>query len=465
MKISFMGAARTVTGSRHLLQVNGKKVLLDCGMFQDKGSDNQDRNQHFGFDPASVDYVILSHAHIDHSGCLPRLVKQGFSGPIYATPATIDLCTVMLADSAHIQENDIAFINKKRKAQGRKLLHPIYDLDDVRETLKLFVPVHYREFHTIEKGISFRFTDAGHILGSAAVHLELTENGKTTRLTFTGDIGRYHDLILKEPEPFPQADYIIAESTYGDRLHDTSDDATQRLLDTVMRTCVEKRGKLLIPAFSLGRTQEIVYTLNCLWNENKLPRVKVFVDSPLSMNATEIMRRHSDNFNASILNCMESDPDPFGFSGLEYIHEVEESKALNNLNEPCIIISASGMLEAGRIKHHVMNNIGDPNCTILLVGYCPPHTLGGQLLARKPYVRIFGREFEVRAEVDSIGSYSAHADYEEMIRYLSCQNKKEVKGIYLVHGEPPVQEKYREHLLDAGFHHVEIPDQGSHCEL
>ncbi|TND10082.1 MAG: putative exonuclease of the beta-lactamase fold involved in RNA processing [Bacteroidetes bacterium] len=460
-----MGAARTVTGSRHLVHVNGKKILLDCGMFQDKGSDNQDRNQHFGFDPASVDYVILSHAHIDHSGCLPRLVKDGFSGPIFATPATIDLCAVMLADSAHIQENDVAYINKKRKARGQKLLKPIYTEDDVLETMKLFVPVHYREIHTIEKGISFRFTDAGHILGSAAVHLELKENNQTVHLTFTGDIGRYHDLILKSPETFPQADYIIAESTYGDRLHDATEDAMQSLLDVVKQTCVEKQGKLIIPAFSLGRTQEIVYTLNMLWNEGKLPRIKVFVDSPLSVNATEIMRQHSDNFNDEVLRSMQADPDPFGFSGLEYIHEVEDSKALNNYRGPCIIISASGMLEAGRIKHHVMNNIGDLNNTILLVGYCPPHTLGGQLLARKPYVKIFGKEFEVRAEVTTIGSYSAHADYKEMIQYLSCQDKQKVKKIFLVHGEPPVQEKYREHLKDVGFHHVEIPDQGSRHEL
>lgn len=465
MHVRFMGAARTVTGSRHLLTVNGKNILLDCGMFQDKGSDNAERNAHFGFKPSEVDAVILSHAHIDHSGCLPRLVQDGFRGPIYCTPATLDLCKVMLADSAHIQENDVAWLNKKRAAAGRKLLKPLYTIADVDETLKLLVPVNYHQQFSIDKGITFHFTDAGHILGSAAVHVDLEEKGKKVKLTFTGDIGRYHDLILKSPETFRQADYLIAESTYGDRLHDTSVDAADILQKTVYNTCVEKKGKLIIPAFSLGRTQEIVYTLNNLWNESKLPRIKVYVDSPLSVNATDIMKKHPETFNDDIRKIMQRDPDPFGFNGLVYIHDVEESKALNMHHEPCIIISASGMLEAGRIKHHVLNNIGDPRNTILMVGYCTPRSLGGQLLAGNKEVKIFGKEYEVKAEVATIGSYSAHGDYKEMISFLSCQDPAKVNTVFLVHGEPPVQEKYREHLRDVGFHHVEIPDQGSLCEL
>lgn len=465
MHVRFMGAARTVTGSRHLLHVNDKNILLDCGMFQDRGADNNDRNQHFGFNPMHLHAVILSHAHIDHSGCLPRLVKDGFRGPIYATPATVDLCRVMLTDSAHIQESDVEYLNKKRRKTGKKELKPLYTVDDVEQTLQQLVEVPYHQMYNVADGIAFHFTDAGHILGSAAIHLQLEENKKKTKLTFTGDIGRYHDLILKAPENFPQADYIICESTYGDRLHDATADAAKQLQDVIYNTCVEKKGKVLIPAFSLGRTQEIVYTLNSLWNEGKLPRVKVFVDSPLSLNATGIMAKHPENYNLDILDSMKNDPDPFGFSTLDYVENVAESKALNNLQEPCIIISASGMIEAGRIKHHVFNNIGDERNTLLMVGYCSPGSLGGRLLAGEKQVKIFGRPVEVRAEIISIGSYSAHADYTEMLQFLDCQKTEQVKKIFLVHGELPSQEKFRERLIEKGFADVVIPEQGSAEQL
>lgn len=461
MHVRFMGAARTVTGSRHLLHVNDKNILLDCGMFQDRGADNNDRNQHFGFNPMHLHAVILSHAHIDHSGCLPRLVKDGFRGPIYATPATVDLCRVMLTDSAHIQESDVEYLNKKLRKTGKKELKPLYTEDDVIQTMQQFVAVPYHQLYNVTEGVVFHFTDAGHILGSAAVHLQLEENKKKVKLTFSGDIGRYHDLILKAPENFPQADYIICESTYGDRLHDATADAAKQLQAVIYNTCVEKKGKVLIPAFSLGRTQEIVYTLNNLWNEGKLPRVKVFVDSPLSLNATGIMARHPENYNLDILDSMQNDPDPFGFSTLNYVENVAESKALNNLKEPCIIISASGMIEAGRIKHHVFNNIGDERNTLLMVGYCSPGSLGGRLLAGEKQVKIFGRPVEVRAEIISIGSYSAHADYTEMLQFLDCQKTDQVKKIFLVHGELPSQEKFRERLIEKGFADVVIPEQGS----
>jgi metallo-beta-lactamase family protein len=458
MHVRFMGAARTVTGSRHLLHVNDKNILLDCGMYQDKGADNNDRNLHFGFNPMHIHAVILSHAHIDHSGCLPRLVRDGFRGPIYATPATIDLCQVMLTDSAHIQESDVEYINKKRRKDGKKELKPLYTEDDVIQTMEQFVAVPYHQLYNVAEGVTFHFTDAGHILGSTAVHLQLEENGKKVKLTFTGDIGRYHDLILKAPEHFPQADYIISESTYGDRLHEATADAAKQLQDVIYNTCVEKKGKVLIPAFSLGRTQEIVYTLNNLWNEGKLPRVKIFVDSPLSMNATNIMAKHPESFNLDILDSMKNDPDPFGFSTLNYIENVEQSKALNNLHEPCIIISASGMIEAGRIKHHVLNNISDERNTILMVGYCSPGSLGGRLVAGEKQVHIFGKPADVRAEVVSIASYSAHADYNEMLEFLSCQDASKVKKVFLVHGELPAQEKFKERLQEKGFATVVIPE-------
>jgi metallo-beta-lactamase family protein len=460
-----MGAARTVTGSRHLLHVNGKNILLDCGMFQDKVSIKADRNLHFGFDPHKIDYVILSHAHIDHSGCLPRLVKDGFRGKIFSSPATLDLCVIMLADSAHIQESDAKWKNKKRIADGQKLVEPLYEQKDVDQTMKLFVSVPYNEIFEIEPGIRFQYTDVGHIIGSAAIHLELTENKRTVHLTFSGDIGRYHDLILKEPQTFPQSDYIICESTYGDRLHDTTEDAAMKLLEAVRHTCLEKKGKLLIPAFSLGRTQEIVYTLDRMRTNHLLPKIPVYVDSPLSTNATDIMRHHPENFNPDILQYMKIDSDPFGFAELTFIRDVEKSKALNNLHEPCIIISASGMLEAGRIKHHVKNNIGDERNTILMVGYCAAHTLGRALMNGDKKVRIFGNYYEVKADVISLHSYSAHADYKEMLRFLDCQDKKKVKNVFLVHGELPVQEHWKKTLLQSGFSTVSIPDYGEKIEI
>ena len=315
MHIKFMGAARNVTGSRHLIHCNGKNILLDCGMFQDKVSKQEGLNEDFQFDVTIVDYMILSHAHIDHSGCIPRLVKLGFRGPIFATPATIDLCAIMLTDSARIQESDVNYKNRKLQSQGRPLLKPIYTEADVERAMKLFMPVTYNKIHEIAEGIRFQFSDAGHIIGSAAVHLELSEDkSKTTKyISFTGDIGRYHDLLLKEPQTFPQADYILCESTYGDRLHEESGDAAKILLQIVKHTCLEKKGKLLIPAFSLGRTQEIVYTLDRMRTNGQLPKIPVYVDSPLSVSATEIMRRYANAFNNDILNYMETDPDPFGF--------------------------------------------------------------------------------------------------------------------------------------------------------
>jgi metallo-beta-lactamase family protein len=341
----------------------------------------------------------------------------------------------------------------------------LYTEKDVKQLLQQFEPVPYLKEQKVAEGVSFNFTDAGHILGSAAVHLDLKENNRNVKLSFTGDVGRFHDLILREPQPFPQADVILCESTYGNRLHDTTDDAATLLLGAVRHTCLEKKGRLLIPAFSLGRTQEIVYTLDRLRSSGLLPRIPVYVDSPLSVNATAIMRKHPENFNSEILTYMQSDDDPFGFNGLEYVQDKSRSIALNDQLQPCIIISASGMLEAGRIKHHVAHSIEDKRNTILFVGYCAPGTLGGKLMDGAKEVRIFGRPFAVRAEVMKISSYSGHADYNELISFLSCQNPDKVKQIYLVHGELTAQQSFAERLKKEGYAHVNIPAWGEKAEI
>ncbi len=466
MILSIKGAAKNVTGSKHLITTNkGKKILLDCGLYQNSAKDNEELNRHFGFNPADIDAVILSHAHIDHSGNLPLLVKQGFTGKIYATPATRDLCEIMLLDSAHIHESDIVFINKRRLKAGKSPLKPLYTVKDAGKCMKHFYPIPYNNEFIINEEVSFSFTDAGHILGSAVINLSLQEENKTIKLCYTGDIGRPNDLIIKAPEHFPQADYIICESTYGNRLHDDAALAGEKLLQIVRDTCITRKGKLLIPAFSLGRTQEIVYTLDCLKTQGLLPPVKVFVDSPLSMNATEIMRKYSDSFNDTIKHYMEKDDDPFGFNNLVYVQDAEESKALNDYKEPCIIISASGMMEAGRIKHHLHNNIGKENCTLLIVGFVPPNSLGHRLLRGDKQVKIFGEVHDVKINIAAINSYSAHADYNEMIQFLSCQRKQKIKKIFLVHGNEDVMYDFKINLMEAGFNNIEIPDLDSFYEL
>ena len=457
MRIQFFGAARTVTGSKHLLTTEkGTKILLDCGMFQ--GIHTDDFNRNFGFNPSEIDYVLLSHAHIDHSGLLPRLVKQGFSGPIYCTPATLDLCKIMLLDSAHIQERDLDRVNRRRRNQSRTQLEPLYDTDDVEKTVQQMKAVPYRSVFFIgEERIEVSFTDTGHILGSAAIHLTLPDEGTFKRLTFTGDIGRPNDKILRNPEPFDQADYIICEATYGDRLHENQADTNKHLLYVVQKTCVERKGKLIIPAFAVDRTQELIYALDQLSSAGLLPRIPVYIDSPLAIRATKVMKEHDDCFNPSILNYIEKDGDAFAFPNLHYISEVAESKALNDTDEPCVIISASGMAEAGRIKHHIRNNIENPNNTLLLVGYAGPHTLAGQLRSGNKEVTIFGEVLEVKAQVEVMHSFSGHGDYQEMLDFLSCQKPERVRKVFLVHGEYEAQIGFKYKLHAAGFTHIEIP--------
>lgn len=466
MKLEFLGAAREVTGSKHLITTKkGTKILLDCGMYQGKGLETDEMNRDLGFDPKEIDFLILSHAHIDHSGLIPYIYKLGFNGTVLCTPATRDLCSIMLADAGRIQESDTNTFNKKRQSQGLPPVEPIYTLADAQACMHCFISVPYHKQFVIEGEVSVEFFDAGHILGSAMTYLEIKEGRRKIRLGYTGDIGRYDKRILKDPEPFPQVDYLIMESTYGDRLHTTLDNAEQELLMAVLDTCTKKRGKLIIPSFAIGRAQEIIYALDRLRNAKLLPDIDCFVDSPLSVNATNIMRLHTECFNDEISEYMKTDPDPFGFDRLQYIQSVEASKALNVRNKTCIIISASGMMEAGRVKHHLANNIDNPKTTILCVGYCEPKTLGAKIMRGDKSVSIFGRQYEVRADLRRIDSYSGHGDYNEIINYIGCQEKRRLKKIFLVHGEAETQEHFRDTLNKRGYKRVDIPERGETVEL
>jgi metallo-beta-lactamase family protein len=462
MQIKFLGAAREVTGSKHLIELeNGKKILLDCGMYQGKGMETESMNRNLGFNPEEIDFLLLSHAHIDHSGLIPYIVKLGFRGTIITTHATRDLCSIMLADCGKIQEHDTEMHNRKRARQKLPLIEPIYTKADAEEAMKFFIGVPYGKSFRVMKGVSVTFTNTGHMLGSGVVNLKIKEGEKVTRIAFTGDVGRPVNRILRPPQAFPQADYVICESTYGDRLHENRAEAENKLLDIIKKTCIEKKGKLIIPSFSVGRTQEVIYSLNNFYNEGKLPKLKVYVDSPLSVNATNIFRLHRECFNDEMLKVMETDPDPFGFNDLYYIQQVEDSKKLNDTTEPCIIISSSGMMEAGRVKHHLANSISNPKNTVLAVGYCSPKTLGARILRGDTEVSIFGTIYPVKAEIERIDSYSGHADYGELIKFLECQDKAALKKLILVHGEYKAQEFFNERLKEAGFTEIFIPELGN----
>lgn len=466
MKISFHGAARTVTGSKHLIQLDNKEViLLDCGLFQGMGRDTDSLNATFGFDAAKVDYVILSHAHIDHSGLLPKLVKEGFTGAIYCTPGTKALAEILLEDSAMIQRDDAKYGNKRRAKQGLPPIEPLYDIEDVNLTIPLLKAVDYNTPTKISDSVEVLFTDAGHIIGSAAVSLKIKNGENTESLTFSGDIGRYRDMILRSPAEFPHADYIIIESTYGDKLHDLIHTTPDDLLKWIESTCVEHKGNLIIPAFSVGRTQEILFELNQLSLEKRLPHIPIYVDSPLSMEATEVLKKFPKYFNKKIQKILEVDDDPFDFEGLRYIKSVEESKALNEDLHPKVIISASGMADAGRVKHHIKNNISNAKNTILLVGYCEPHSLGGRLMNGAKEVKIYSEQYEVVGKVGSIRSMSAHGDYEDLMQFLACQNPDLVKQVFVVHGEAEVQDHFAEKLRKKGFKEVHAPEMHESFDL
>lgn len=466
MKLSFHGAARNVTGSKHLITLTkGTKILLDCGMFQGMGDETDEMNEEFGFNPAEVNYLVLSHAHIDHCGLIPKLVAEGFKGPIFCTAPTMDLARILLLDSAKIQMQDAEYSNKHRQRKGLPLIHPLYTDDDAIAALSFFKIVDYKTEHRIDDDVVLFFTDAGHIVGSAAVHLTITEDGHRQQISFSGDVGGYDDMLLRAPEVFPQADYILLESTYGDSLHKDLEPTAAQLGEIIRHTCVVKGGKVIIPAFSVGRTQEVIYALNSLDLKGTLPDVNYYIDSPLSEKATQVLKDHPGVYNPEVKEVQKTDHDIFNFKGLKFIQSVEESKALNNDPRPCVIISASGMAEAGRVKHHIKNNIGNQKNTILMVGYCEPRSLGGRLIAGQPVVSIFGEEYDVRAEVRSIKSMSAHGDYEDLLKFVSCQDPAKVKTIFLVHGEYDVQQNFREKLLEKGFKNVVIPQRHQSADL
>lgn len=463
MTIQFLGAANEVTGSKHLITTkSGKRILLDCGMYQGKGMETDAANRDLGFDPKQIDCVVLSHAHIDHSGLLPYIYKLGFRGDIISTPATRDLCAIMLQDTAFIQAQDVRWYNKKMDRLHKPKVQPLYDYNHVEQCMHHFVTVEYGRRFRLCDGVFLTFTNSGHMLGSAICSLEIQEDGEWKRIAYTGDIGRAKSHILCSPVPFPQCDYLICESTYGDRLHDDSLVSEEELLGVVESTCVYKKGKLLIPSFSVGRTQEIVYVLDRLYNDGRLPRIPVYVDSPLSVNATQIFRMYTDELNEDVQDDMRFDDDPFGFNTLRYITDINESKALNNNPNPCIIISVSGMLEAGRIKHHVANHISDPSTTILIVGYCTPTSLGARI--QNPdlkWISIFGYDRKIKAQITKIEGFSGHGDYKEMIDYLTRSlNVEAVRRTFIVHGELAAQDAYKDHLYEAGFRNIEHPEKG-----
>ena len=459
MKITFHGAAQTVTGSKHLIEfANGKKVLLDCGLFQGLGRETDKLNRFFGFDPSQVDAMILSHAHIDHAGLIPKLVAEGFRGTIWCTPATRELAMVLLEDSAQIQEDDIRYTNKRRKQLNQPLLQPLYSKEQAAASFDYFSTVEYNTWFPVVEGVEAQFTDAGHIIGSAAVHVKYTSaTGQSQQLTFSGDIGRYRDAILRSPAPIPPADVIVMESTYGNKLHPMHTATPEMLLEWIESICIQKKGKLIVPAFSVGRTQELLYQLNQLELERRLPPIPYYVDSPLSIEATEIVKRYPSYFNQTIQKVMESDQDPFDFPGLRYIRTVDESKQLNFINGPMVIISASGMADAGRVKHHISNNIEHSRNGILFTGYCEPHSLGGRLLAGQKEVSIYGVAHEVHAQIGAIPSMSAHGDYEDLCQWLSTQNPGAVNHLFLVHGEYEVQQDFAQRLRKKGFPLIDIP--------
>ncbi|NLI72546.1 MAG: MBL fold metallo-hydrolase [Bacteroidales bacterium] len=469
MKIKFLGATREVTGSKILITTDeGKKILLDCGLFQGKGLETDAKNRNIGIDPSELHHIILSHAHIDHSGLIPYFYKLGFRGSIICTNATRNLCSIMLPDSGHIQELDAKWFNKKQAKKKLPFIQPIYTVNDAENSMKLFIGVDYDRRFYINDKINVKFTNTGHMLGSSVVNLEINENGKKVRLAYTGDIGRPSNRILKPPVPFPQCDYLITESTYGDRIHEQMTEVEKEFYDIIHDTCVVRKGKLIIPSFAIGRTQEIVYVLNKFFNNGTLPNIDVYVDSPLAVNATDIFRMHLDNLNDDVHNEIrtERDPDPFGFNRLHYIKKADDSKALNGDPRPSIIISASGMAEAGRIKHHIANNIENPQNTILMVGYCSPTSLGARLQdPKRKEISIFGKIHAINAKIMRIEAFSGHGDYNEMKSFLNCQDKSIVKKTFLVHGEYKVQQFYSNVLTEDGFKKVEIPAFGDEFEV
>lgn len=460
--VTFHGAARTVTGSMHLLEARGQALLLDCGLYQGGRAVSLLRNRDFPFRPRDLDAVLLSHAHIDHCGNLPNLLQQGFAGPIYCTPATRALVAVMLGDAAKIQEEDAAYLNRKR-AKGEPPIEPLYQGPYVYRTLLRLQAVPYGTSVEVGRGIRATFVDAGHLLGSAMVHVAIDAPGGERRVTFTGDLGRPGLPILRAPDPVPPAHLLISESTYGGHVHEPVEETAERLGEVVRRTA-ERGGKLIIPAFSVGRTQTVVYFLHQLIQAGRLPELPIFVDSPMAVRATEVFRAHPECFNAETTRLLEEHPELFGEQRVRYVEKQHESVALNSRPGPCVIISASGMCEGGRILHHLKHNLEDRRNTVLIVGYQAPETLGRRIVDRHDEVRILGRSVKRRAEVVVLNGLSSHADHADLLRSLGPLAAT-TERVRLVHGEPDRAERLAEALRAAGFPDVAVPAPGDQATV
>jgi metallo-beta-lactamase family protein len=462
VNIQFWGAARTVTGSMHLLTVNGAQILLECGLYQGKRHESFERNRNLPFDPHDVDVMVLSHAHIDHSGNIPNLVKNGYDGPIFCTFATRDLCATMLRDSGHIQEMDTKYANKKRARKGEPPIEPIYTQEDAINCLGQFVGLGYERAFPILPGVHLTYLDAGHILGSAIVALDIESNNGSGphRLVFSGDLGRPDKPILEDPTLVKGCDTLLIESTYGNRLHPDVANTQQELKRIVLET-VHRGGKVIIPAFAVGRTQELVYNLHQLIMADEIPNMPVFVDSPLAIDATSVFRLHPECYDDEVGQFLHEtgERDPFGFSRLQYTRSVEQSKAINDLQEPAIIISASGMAETGRILHHLKNNVQDPRNTVLIVGWQAPNTLGRYIVEKQETIKIFGERYPLRAQVEVIHGFSAHADRDELLNWVQAMKKLPSKA-FIVHGEPEPAQALADKLTNLGIPETTVPDRG-----
>ncbi len=464
MRLTFRGAAGTVTGSMHQIDAGGKRYLLDCGMYQGRRKEAEARNRNLPLEGSTVDAVILSHAHTDHSGNLPTLVKSGFDGPIYATPATADLCDAMLRDTAYILERDAEFVNRRRERRNQdEPIEPLYTLEDAERTLPLFQPVSYYTPTAIDGCLSYQAFDAGHMLGSSMIALEERTGNRRVRLVYSGDIGRPGLPIIRDPDPLPDAEYLILESTYGGKFHKSGTHVINKLADVINRTCA-RGGRVIVPAFAVGRTQQLVLLLHELTRDERIPSIPLFVDSPLAVNVTEIFREHPECFDHETLEWLRDGKDPFGFRRLQYIREAEESKKLNGLHGPLLVISASGMCEVGRILHHLRNNIEDPRNTVLITGFQAEHTLGRKLVEKWREVRIFGEPMTVRAEISSVDELSGHADQGELMAWLKPRVRA-LKHVFLVHGEPRQSAALAELLRSEYNLCVTVPAPGDSFEL
>ncbi|MGC8791837.1 MAG: MBL fold metallo-hydrolase RNA specificity domain-containing protein [Bryobacteraceae bacterium] len=470
MKLIFWGAVQTVTGSMHELRVNGRRYLLDCGLYQGRRKEAWQRNTEFPFRPDSVDAVLLSHAHIDHSGNLPTLVRQGYAGPIHATEATVDLCDPMLRDSGHLHEKDAEYLNKRAERRRALNLHapaervePLYTVADAEAVLPLFRPAPMRTRIAVGDGLSWEFYDAGHILGSAALFITLEENQKRIRLVFSGDVGRKNLPITRDPEPLPPADYLILESTYGARLHKPAEVVADKLANVINRTCA-RGGKVIVPAFAAGRAQQLVLLLHELADAGRIPSIPIFLDSPLAVEITQVFRKHAELYDQDTRRYVDQGQDPFQFPRLKLIKDVAESKALNDLRGPFVIISASGMCEAGRILHHLKNNIEDPRNTVLITGFQAADTLGRKLVDKLPEVSIFGEPMRLRAEVETLNELSGHADQQELLTWMK-PIVPGLKRVFLVHGEPAQAEALARAIRERYDLQAVIPTRGQSFDL